>query len=122
MNQTFRLVAALLAAASIEACATTSPRIDPARAAGITDGVHDRARVADLFGVPEDTEHFRVARGRCTDAWHWSNPTATTYENLTVYFDANGVVCHHAYSGPNRPRAELGTDAPTQHLGRLARR
>lgn len=122
MNKTFPLLAALLAAASMEACAAAPLRIDPARAAGITDGVYDRARVADLFGVPEDTEHFRVARGRCTDAWHWSNPTSTTFENLTVYFDANGVVCHHAYSGPDRPRAALGSAVPAQHLGRLARR
>lgn len=124
MKSPIALVAVLSVVASIEACAAATPRIDPARASAITDGALDRAQVAALFGVPEDTQHFRVPRGACTDAWHWSNPTSTTFENLTVYFDARGVVCGHAYSGPNRPRAALPPhdEAPVSVHGRLARR
>jgi outer membrane protein assembly factor BamE (lipoprotein component of BamABCDE complex) len=113
MNKPIALAAALLAVASLEACATTATRLDPALAARVAGGAHDRARVAELLGVPEDTQHFRVARGACTDAWHWNNATRTTFENLTVYFDANGVVCGHAYSGP-RPRRVA--PRPAAHL------
>lgn len=110
MNKPLSILFGLLVVSGLQACATTAPRIDATQAARITDGAHDRPEIAALFGAPEETEHFRVARGTCTDAWYWSHPTRATYENLTVYFDARGVVCGHGYSGPNQPRAALVHD------------
>jgi hypothetical protein len=124
MKNHLAIVTGILVAATLQACATTAPRIDPALAMRVENGVQDRARIAAWFGPTDDVEHLRVARGACTDAAHWSHPTSTTYENLTVYFDANGIVCGHSYSGPNRPRGgsvDAVAVAPSPASRRLAR-
>jgi len=123
MKQHLVVVAGLLVTLGLPACAATLPTIDTAHATEVVAGVHDRAQVVAWFGPPDDAQHLRVARGACTDVAYWSHATRATYENLTVAFDAHGVVCASDYSGPNRPRATLhhGAFVPVASAPRLAR-
>lgn len=97
-----------------QACATSAVgRFDATRVAELARPRVDRSQVRAWFGEPDEVVRAdgAVAQGACVEAWHWANPSRETFQNLAVYFDAQGAVCDHAFSGPPRPRQSLHLNA-----------
>lgn len=108
MNTLSTLGLGLFLATFAQGCASTlAPSIDATLARQVQVGVSDRAQVQRWFGTPQEIEVSQRPDARCVESWYWGRPTGTTYENLTVRFDAQGHVCAHGYSGPARPRSPL---------------
>ena len=97
-----------------QACATsTAGRFDAARVPELARTHVDQSQVRAWFGEPDEIVRAEgaVAEGACVEAWHWANPSRETFQNLAVYFDRQGAVCDHAFSGPPRPRQSLHLNA-----------
>jgi len=96
---------ALISAAIIVAvsCAGGGRKWDTTHAGDVQTGVQDKAQIRAWFGEPYQTTPIAQHPSGCTERWTythaWSNwgGAQTTSETLVVDFDANGIVCDHAY-------------------------
>ena len=106
MNVCLRRIRFLFITASVVAvlaCAGAGRKWDTTHASEVQRGVHDKARIQAWFGAPYQMAPIAEHPMGCTERWTytyaWSKwaGTQTTVDTLVVDFDANGVVCDHAY-------------------------
>jgi outer membrane protein assembly factor BamE (lipoprotein component of BamABCDE complex) len=97
-----RLLVTLLAAATL-ACAGAGREFDTTHVTEVQKGAQDKAQIKAWFGEPFQATAISGHPAGCTERWTythaWSNwgGTQTTAKSLIVDFDANGVVCDHAF-------------------------
>jgi outer membrane protein assembly factor BamE (lipoprotein component of BamABCDE complex) len=98
-----RLVLVSAALVALLACAGAGRKWDTTHANDVTKGVQDKAQIRAWFGEPYQstplTRHPLGCSERWTYTYAWSNwgGAQTRSDTLVVDFDANGVVCDHAY-------------------------
>lgn len=93
----------LVACMVLVACAGAGRRFDTTHVTDVRKGVQDRATIREWFGEPLRVETLSAHPAGCTERWTYAHAFSsyggakTTSESLVVDFDANGLVCDHAY-------------------------
>lgn len=94
----------LLAVLSLVACASAGKRIDRTHIDEIGNGVQDKAQIRQWFGEPYTLKPIAGHPAGCVERWTYEYAkaqgfgTVTYTEILVVDFDAQGMVCDHAFS------------------------